>query len=114
MGERMRVKAGVTAEIAGVFYGPGWIMEMPPAAAAEAVVGGDWEPAPAEKAAKVAKPEGDLLTAAIVEAIGKLQPDDFGRDGKPHVKAIEAVLGYDIAAADRDAAWSAVQAKPAS
>ncbi len=45
-----------------------------------------------------------------MDAIADLEPDSFGKDGKPAVKAIEAVLGQDITATDRDRAWTAYQA----
>ena len=54
--------------------------------------------------------------AAIVDAIARLDPKDRslwsgrGKSRKPRVDAIEAVLGYDITAAERDAAWAEVQA----
>lgn len=49
------------------------------------------------------------LNDAIIDAIGDLSPDLFGKDGKPNVKAIESVLEHDITAADRDKAWDAYQ-----
>lgn len=48
-------------------------------------------------------------TTAIKQAIQLLDPkseDHFTGSGVPQVKAIERLLGYDISAADRDAAWS--------
>ncbi len=41
----------------------------------------------------------------ILEAIDKLQPEDFTSSGKPEVKAMEAVLKTSITAAQRDEAW---------
>jgi uncharacterized protein YifE (UPF0438 family) len=49
------------------------------------------------------------LIDAIVDAIADLDSESFGKDGKPNVKAIEAVLGRDITAADRDQAWATYQ-----
>lgn len=49
------------------------------------------------------------LNDAIVDAIGDLSPESFGKDGKPNVKAIESMLGHDITAADRDKAWGVYQ-----
>ncbi len=46
---------------------------------------------------------------AIVDAIGDLQPTDFGKDGKPAVKAIEDIIGQSISASDRDKAWDEYQ-----
>ena len=47
---------------------------------------------------------------AIIQAIYNLSPDDFSKStGKPNVKAIENVLGFDITAKQRNDAWSAYQ-----
>ena len=43
---------------------------------------------------------------AIKKAIKALDEADFGSNGKPKVKAIEGVLGYDITAKQRDEAWA--------
>ncbi len=59
------------------------------------------------RTAAVVKPVD--LQDAIMDAIADLEPDSFGKDGKPAVKAIEAVLGQDITATDRDRAWAAYQ-----
>ena len=53
--------------------------------------------------------EADSLQAKIMAAIENLPEDGFGQDGKPKVKAIENLLGQDISAADRDAAWDAME-----
>lgn len=53
---------------------------------------------------------GEARQQAIMEAIERLQraggPSHFTASGTPQVKAIEAVLGYDITAGERDAAWA--------
>ncbi|MCK4959717.1 MAG: hypothetical protein KAT00_09950 [Planctomycetes bacterium] len=67
------------------------------AAAAKKTAGGDEPPTEAE----------------IIEAIGKLDkdnPEHWTSGGKPQVVTLEGLLGKQISAADRDAAWSAVQA----
>jgi hypothetical protein len=65
------------------------------------------------KRAEAAKDATPATRAEIVEAIGKLDknnPEHWMKDGKtPQVAAIEHELGKDITAADRDAAWSAMQ-----
>ena len=51
----------------------------------------------------------------IAAAIGKLDRDSkslWTRRGKPRVAAIEAAIGRDITAAQRDAAWKIVQNSP--
>lgn len=47
---------------------------------------------------------------ALVDAIADLSPEDFGKDGKPSVKALATVLAEDISASERDAAWTRFQA----
>lgn len=78
------------------------------------------EAAEAVKAGKTkanAKPaDAVALTAAIAEAIGKLDKDkveNWTKGGVPQVGAIEAALGYEISAGERDAAWTAFQAEAA-
>lgn len=49
------------------------------------------------------------LHQQILAACGVLNaedPDTFTADGKPQVKAVEAVLGYEITADERDEAWA--------
>ena len=53
--------------------------------------------------------QGSELIEAVVDVIVDLKPKDFGKDGKPHVKAIEQVMGQNITAGDRDRAWEAYQ-----
>jgi hypothetical protein len=50
------------------------------------------------------------LVDAILDAIEDLKPNDFGKDGKPAVKAIEDIIGQSISASDRDKAWDEYQA----
>ncbi len=52
------------------------------------------------------------LNEAIKDAIKSLDPDDskaWTIHGKPHVTAIEAILGRNITAEQRDAAWTEIQ-----
>lgn len=46
---------------------------------------------------------------ALVDAIGDLEPDQFSQEGKPTVKALEALVGHTITASERDDAWSLFQ-----
>lgn len=75
------------------------------------------EAAKVAKAKTNAKPaDAEALTAAIVDAIGQLDKDkaeNWTKGGVPQVGAIEAVLGYEISAGERDAAWTAFQAEAA-
>ena len=71
--------------------------------------GGTFEYDP--KTGKLRRTDQDLPT--IIQAIGALDATDatlFTQDGKPKVVAVEAILGYDISEADRDAAWAIIQA----
>lgn len=45
------------------------------------------------------------VLAAIAAAFAELKPTDVGSDGKPVVKAVERVLGYDVTEAEVDYAW---------
>ena len=42
-------------------------------------------------------------------AIAAIKAGDVTGEGKPHVKAIEVILGRDITAKERDAAWLAIK-----
>ncbi len=46
---------------------------------------------------------------AIVDTIDDLLDDDFGKDKKPNVRAIEKILGESITAGERDEAWDKYQ-----
>jgi len=60
-------------------------------------------PSPAPSAQR---PEGDDLTAEILSKIDALdESEDFTHAGVPSVPALTRALGYDISAAERDAAW---------
>ncbi|SHN18244.1 hypothetical protein [Roseibium suaedae] len=64
----------------------------------------------AEKSAPK-KPTGDALAKAILAAMSDLDKDNedhFTASGKPVVSALEKLLGYDITAAERDAALATV------
>ena len=49
------------------------------------------------------------IVDAIVDLIPDLDPEDFGKDKKPSVKAIESALEMNISAEQRDRAWSEYQ-----
>lgn len=62
---------------------------------------------------KPAKPAGEALIEAIAAAALKLdKKEDFGKDGKPNVKALSLVLGYSVTAEERDAAFDRMNGKP--
>ena len=57
---------------------------------------------------------GTGIRAALVDAVRGLDRDDrslWTQSGAPKVEALEAVLGSDVAAGERDAAWAAVEAE---
>ncbi len=97
-------------------HAPGVEVDLPKAAA-EAVVarGLARRPGKSPKPSAPTKPTGAALDAAIAAVILDLDPqEDVNRDGTPSVPALEKHLGYDITAAERDAAWDAfVAAKEA-
>ena len=91
----------------GLRLAPGAVVELGPDEAARigaALAGSD----SAQEA-----PAGDSRqTDAIAEAIRALDPgaaDAWTKSGKPDVRALEQRLGYDITAAERDAAWEQVE-----
>ena len=47
-----------------------------------------------------------LIAMALEEVILKNAPKDFTAAGMPHVKVLEAKLGFSIDATERDAAWT--------
>lgn len=62
---------------------------------------------PDKPAAPEAPTDPDERLAAIRDAISQLDPENpelYGKSGKPHVEAIEAILGWNISAAERDEA----------
>ncbi len=60
--------------------------------------------------AKIMRNVGSATIEDIVEAIAGLDPTkDYGKNGKPNVDAIQAALGADISAAQRDQAWEIFQ-----
>ena len=54
---------------------------------------------------------------AILKAIGLLNAENpalWGQDGAPRVKALEAVLGFDISEDERNHAWEAYRQEEAA
>lgn len=89
----------------GALHPAGAVIEPPAKVAAQLLALGAIEPAPEAAAAPIDRD-------AIVGAIGKLDPentDHWTQAGAPDVRALEAVLGGQITAKARDAAWAEVQ-----
>ena len=83
----------------GVLYEPGATVSLPEVEAR--FLAGD---------GVVDLPSAPDRQAEIAAAIDRLDPDDralWTKDDRPQVAALEAALGYDITAAERDAAWEA-------
>ncbi|WP_310620891.1 hypothetical protein [Flexibacterium corallicola] len=51
-----------------------------------------------ETAPKPAEGTADDRTQAILDAIAKLGPDQFNKDGSPKVAAVERLTGFDVSA----------------
>ena len=68
------------------------------------------EEIPEDPAKVVADPQGaerdGLIAMAIEEVVLKNNSKDFTAAGVPHVKVLEAKIGFQIDAAERDAAWT--------
>jgi len=58
-----------------------------------------------EKADGKAEDDMSEKLQQITDAIKTLNPEDFTGGGKPKVEALEAALGFDISAQERDDAW---------
>ncbi len=100
----MKVKANITLIAGNKEYAPGALVEITDDEAARLIGRGFVSAIEQEKPtpAKTAAPSIE----DIVEAIAGLDPTkDYGKNGKPNVEAIEALLGVDITAAQRDQAW---------
>ncbi len=56
-----------------------------------------------------------IRQAAIVAAIAELDPvKGFTKDGRPDLKAIEALRGFEVTAKERDGAWKVARKKAAA
>ena len=68
------------------------------------------EELPEDPAKEIADPQGQdrdaLIAMAIEEVVLKNNPKDFTAAGVPHVKVLEAKMGFQIDANERDAAWT--------
>lgn len=123
----MKIKAIITLSVNGEDHAPGAVVDIADDEAKRliargfATVQGAEKAAPASTGGNTQKTEtpssgggnGGKPTPTIediVEAIAGLDPaKDYGKNGKPNVEAIEALLGADITAAQRDQAWDIIQ-----
>lgn len=110
---QMKVAPGQTFKHEGTFHGPGSVLTMTAEDAEAAQKAGKVHPAGAP--ATPPEPESAPLSAeerraAIEEAIGKVNPETFGTDGKPNTRAISSAAGFKVSAAERDEVWTAMQA----
>lgn len=68
----------------------------------------------AAAAAKLKEDDDAPTEEQIIEAIGKLDPDNkehWTNSGAPQVVTLEGILGKQISAAERDVAWAKAQEK---
>lgn len=66
---------------------------------------------PTGEAASEPPTDAKVRLAAITTAIGQLDPNNLDlwlKDGKPSTDAIAAITGWPLSAAERDAAWAAL------
>lgn len=87
----------------------GKVVELPeeearPLLALGAIVPAAVAPAPPPPA------EGDDLVAAIAK-LDPAREDHWTQGGKPECRALAEIIGRDVSAKERDAAWDAVQAQ---
>lgn len=115
----MKIKAIITLNVNGKDYAPGAVLDIADDEAERLIargfaVTGQEKSVPASTSTKTATtPAGGKPAPTIediVEAISGLDPTkDYGKNGKPNVEAIEALLGADITAQQRDQAWEIFQ-----
>ena len=119
----MKIKAIITLNINGEDHAPGAVVDIADAEAKRLIARGFAAAQGQEKAATTTPAKTETPPPAggsggkpaptiedIVEAIAGLDPaKDYGKNGKPNVEAIEALLGADITAAQRDQAWDIFQ-----
>lgn len=92
------------------------VLPTDPEPQADAQTPADPEPQADEQTPAAPEPQPEtkkpITEARIVEAIGQLEPGNdahWTKGQKPEVKALEAILGGDISAAERDAAFAVFQ-----
>jgi hypothetical protein len=118
----MKIKAIITLNVNGKDYLPGAVVDIAEDEAKRLIEREFASALGQEKAALATStqktetpPAGSGTKPAptiedIVEAIAGLDPaKDYGKNGKPNVDAIQAALGADITAAQRDQAWEIIQ-----
>lgn len=119
----MKIKAIITLSVNGKDYAPGAVVDVAEDEAKRLIERGFASVNGQEKAAAANSSKTDTTPPAggtggkpaptvedIVEAIAGLDPaKDYGKNGKPNVEAIEALLGADVTAAQRDQAWEIFQ-----
>lgn len=121
----MKIKAIITLNVNGKDHAPGAVVDVAEDEAKRLIERGFAVANGQEKAAATSTNPAKTDTTPpaggtggkpaptiedIVEAIAGLDPaKDYGKNGKPNVEAIEALLGADISAAQRDQAWEIFQ-----
>jgi DNA-binding ferritin-like protein len=115
----MKIKAIITLHVNGKEHAPDAVLDIADEEAERLIArgfaaSGQEKTASASTSAKTTTTStGDKpspMIEDIVEAISGLDPTkDYGKNGKPNVEAIEALLGANISAAQRDQAWEIFQ-----
>jgi hypothetical protein len=113
----MKIKAIITLHVNGKDHAPGAVLDIADDEAERLIARGFATSGQEKAASTLAKtattPAGGKPAPTIVdivEAISGLDPaKDYGKNGKPNVEAIEALLGADITAQQRDQAWEIFQ-----
>lgn len=94
-------------------YLEGSTLELTDEQAAPLLSGGAVELGKGKVSDKSGAPDDEAeRLSAIKDAIGKLdkeKTEQWLKDGRPDAKAIEAITGWPVKAADRDAAWDQVK-----
>ncbi len=116
---QVKIKAIITLHVNGKDHAPGALLDIADDEAERLIARGfaaseQEKTASASTPAKTATPSTGGKPAPtiedIVETISGLDPTkDYGKNGKPNVEAIEALLGANITAQQRDQAWEIFQ-----
>lgn len=91
---------------------PGDPIELDDKTAKDLLEVGAIEPATSAASSAAGGPASEEKLDAIKAVIGELDKEDataWLKDGKPKTEAIAALTGWPVSAAERDAAWAALQ-----
>ena len=107
----MRIEALITLQTTEKTYGPGEVLEVEEQEAKSLIKLGFAKAADlsgADSSEKTIPPplgDSDDETTSLIQAIHTLSKEEFTKEGKPKVQALEELLGKTITAKQRDRAF---------